>query len=125
MSNDTISVIKIRDILMVTMPSDPADSTVSALQERVLAAMERYEAKGMVLDISAVETLDSFFARTVSETAQMVTVMGGRTIIVGMRPAVALTATLIGLTLGNIQTALTVDRALDLLADGAAARRSR
>src|ERR1700756_183025 len=125
MSNDTISVIKIRDILMVTMPSDPADSTVSALQEKVLTAMERYEAKGMVLDISAVETLDSFFARTVSETAQMVTVMGGRTIIVGMRPAVALTATLIGLTLGNIQTALTVDRALDLLADGAAARKSR
>jgi rsbT antagonist protein RsbS len=125
MSNDTISVIKIRDVLMVTMPSDPADSTVSALQERVLAAMERYEAKAMVLDISAVETLDSFFARTVSETAQMVTVMGGRTIIVGMRPAVALTATLIGLTLGHIQTALTVDRALDLLADGAAARTSR
>jgi rsbT antagonist protein RsbS len=125
MENSNISVIKIRDILMVTMPSDPDDSTVSALQEKVLAAMEQHEAKGVVLDISAVETLDSFFARTVSETAQMVAVMGGLTIIVGMRPAVAITATQIGVTLGNIQAALTVDRALDLMAARVAARKSR
>jgi rsbT antagonist protein RsbS len=70
----------------------------------------------VVLDISSVDTFDSFFARTVSETAQMVTLMGGRTIVVGMRPAVAVTATQIGLTLGNIETALTVDRALELAA---------
>jgi rsbT antagonist protein RsbS len=125
MDTDNISVIKVREILMVTMPSDPDDSTVSALQEKVLAAMARHEAKGVVLDISSVETLDSFFARTVSETAQMVAIMGGRTVIVGMRPAVAVTATQIGLTLGNIETSLTVDRALDLVATGAAARRSR
>jgi rsbT antagonist protein RsbS len=125
MNNDNISVIKVRDILIVTMPSDPDDSTISALQEKALAAMEQYEAKGIVLDISAVETLDSFFARTVSETAQMVAIMGGRTIIVGMRPAVAVTATQIGLTLGNIQSALNVDRALDLLEPGVTARKSR
>lgn len=111
-TNDSISVIKVRGLLMVTMPADPDDSTVSALQEKVLAAMERHEAKGVVLDISSVDTFDSFFARTVSETAQMVTLMGGRTIVVGMRPAVAVTATQIGLTLGNIETALSVDRAL-------------
>jgi rsbT antagonist protein RsbS len=115
MSNDNISVIKVRDLLMVTMPADPDDPTISALQDKVLNAMERYEAKGIVLDISAVETLDSFFARTVSETAQMVTLMGGRTIIAGMRPAVAVTATEIGLTLGNAETALSVDRALDMV----------
>ena len=111
-TNDSISVIKVRGLLMVTMPADPDDSTVSALQEKVLSAMERHEAKGVVLDISSVDTFDSFFARTVSETAQMVTLMGGRTIVVGMRPAVAVTATQIGLTLGNIETALSVDRAL-------------
>lgn len=115
-SNDNISVIKVRGLLMVTMPADPDDSTVSALQERVLGAMERHDAKGVVLDISSVDTFDSFFARTVSETAQMVTLMGGRTIVVGMRPAVAVTAIQIGLTLGNIETALSVDRALDLAA---------
>jgi rsbT antagonist protein RsbS len=125
MSNDNISVIKVRDILMVTMPSDPDDPTISALQDKVLSAMERHEAKGVVLDISPVETLDSFFARTVSETAQMVTLMGGRTIIAGMRPAVAVTATEIGLTLGNIETALSVDRALDMVASKPPSKKSQ
>lgn len=113
MGEQAISVIRVRQTLLVTVPPEPDDSTVSALQERVLSAMERHEPRGVVLDISAVETLDSFFARTVSETARMVTLMGGRTIIVGMRPAVAITATQIGVTLDGIETALTVERALD------------
>lgn len=113
MGEYAISVIKVRETLLVTVPAEPDDSTVSALQERVLSAMERHDPKQVVLDISAVETLDSFFARTISETARMVTLMGGRTIIVGMRPAVAITATQIGVTLSGIETALTVERALD------------
>jgi rsbT antagonist protein RsbS len=112
---ESISVIKVRDVLLVTVPPDPDDETVSALQERVLEAMERYQAKGLVLDISTVETLDSFFARTVAETAQMVALMGGRTIIAGMRASVAITATQLGLTLGGALTALDVDRALGIL----------
>jgi rsbT antagonist protein RsbS len=123
MRDNTISVIRVRDTLMVTVPSDPDDSTVSELQDRVLQAMERHDAKSVVLDISSVETLDSFFAQTVSETARMVTLMGGRTIIVGMRPAVAVTATQIGVTLGGIETALTVERALDLSAAKPALKR--
>lgn len=115
MENHAVSVIKVRDILMVTMPPDPDDSTVAALQDKVLNAIEQHSAKGLILDISSVETLDSFFARTVTETAQMVTLMGGRTVIVGMRPAVAVTATQMGLKLGNIETALSVDRALDMV----------
>jgi rsbT antagonist protein RsbS len=111
-----ISVIRVRDLLMVTMPADPDDATISTLQERVLVAMEQNEAKGIVLDISSVETLDSFFARTLTETAQMVGLMGGRTIIAGMRPAVAVTVTQIGLSLGKVECALNVDRALDMVA---------
>jgi rsbT antagonist protein RsbS len=120
--HNNISVIKVRDILLVTMPPDPDDSTVAALQEKVLEAMERHSAKGLILDISSVETLDSYFARTVSETAQMVTLMGGRTIIVGMQPAVAVTATQMGLTLNRMETALSVDRALDRYAAEATPR---
>ncbi len=116
MNNESISVVRLRNLLLVTMPADPDDVTISALQDKVLQAMEHHEAKGVVLDIAAVETLDSFFARTIAETAQMVRLMGGRTIVAGMRPAVAVTATQIGLTLGNIETALDVDRALDLVA---------
>jgi len=125
MADVAISVIKIRDLLTVTMPADPDDATVSALQDRVLEAMERHSAGAVVLDLTAVETLDSFFARTVAETARMVALMGGRTIVVGMRPAVAITATQIGLALGNIETALNLDRALDLVSAGPNSRRKQ
>jgi rsbT antagonist protein RsbS len=77
--------------------------------------MVRHEAKGLVLDISTVQTLDSFFARTVAETVQMVALMGGRTVLAGMRANVAVTATQLGLTVGNALTALDVDRAFELL----------
>lgn len=125
MTNQSISVVRVRDTLMVTMPPDPDDVTVMALQEEVLRAMERYRPKGLVLDISAVETLDSFFARTITETSRMVGLMGGRTVIAGMRPSVAITATQLGLTLGGTMTALTVDRALNLLSDTRPRRRLR
>jgi len=118
MASESISVIKLGDLLLVTVPPDPGDETVSALQDQVLQAMARHEAKGLVLDISTVQTLDSFFARTVAETVQMVALMGGRTVLAGMRAAVAVTATQLGLTVGNALTALDVDRALDLLKAG-------
>jgi rsbT antagonist protein RsbS len=119
MAAENISVIKIRDILMVTVPPDPDDETISELQEQVLKATEKYNTRGLILDISTVETLDSFFARTITETAQMVALMGGITIIAGMRPSIAITATQFGLTLGNVLTALDTDRALDILNTGA------
>lgn len=115
MSNP-ISVIKVRNVLLVTMPSDPDDATVAALQQCTLEAMSAHSARGLVLDLSKVEILDSYFARTVSETAQMVSLMGGNTVIAGMRPAVAITAAELGVTLGRTRTVMTVDRALDLAA---------
>jgi rsbT antagonist protein RsbS len=115
MSAENISVLKVQDTLLVTVPPDPDDPTVSALQRQVLQAMTRYEAKGLVLDISTVQTLDSFFARTVTETVQMVALMGGRTVVAGMRPSVAVIATQLGLTLGHAETALDVDRAFERL----------
>ncbi len=108
-----IPVIRVRDILMVTMPPEPDDSTVAALQDRVLSAMEKNAAKGVILDFSSVETLDSFFAKVVMETANMVTLMGGQTVIAGMRPRVAMTAVEMGLKLPRVATTLNVDRALE------------
>ena len=116
-SQESISVIKMGNILLVTVPPDPDDPTVTALQERILVSMQRYQSKGLILDISTVDTMDSFFARVVAETVQMVGLMGGRTVIAGMRPAVAITTTQLGLTLGNAITALDVDRALRRLHD--------
>jgi rsbT antagonist protein RsbS len=117
MTSESISVIRIHDVLLVTMPPDPDDTSVTILQEKVLNAMERYRVKGLVLDISAVQTMDSFFARVVAETAQMVVLMGGKTVIAGMQPSVAITATQLGLTLGGALTALNVDLALDMISD--------
>ena len=115
MAIENISVIKLHDLLLVTVPPDPDDRTISALQERVLEAMDKYESRGLVPDISTVQTLDSFFARTVAETVQMVSLMGGRTVLAGMRASVAVTATQLGLTMGQALTALDVDGAIELL----------
>ena len=117
MINDSISVIRIRDVLLVTMPPDPDDKSVTILQEKILGAMEQYRVKGLVLNISSVQTLDSFFARVVVETAQMVVLMGGKTVIAGMQPNVAITTTQLGLTLGGVLTALNVDLALEMISD--------
>jgi len=114
LQSESIAVIKLRNTLLVTMPADPDDSTIAALQERTLEAMSQYDVRGLVLDLSKVEILDSYFARTVSETAQMVGLMGGETIIAGMRPSVAITATELGVTLGKTRTVMSVDRALEL-----------
>jgi rsbT antagonist protein RsbS len=119
-----ITVVKVHDVLMVVMPSDPDDATVANFQDQVMHEIDRHRAKGLVLDISAVDTLDSFFARTIAETAQMVSLMGGKTVIAGMHPSVAITTTQLGLTLGRTLTALNVDRAVELLQNGATQRRN-
>jgi len=115
MSVEGISVNKVRNILIVTIPIDPDDLAISELQEKVLNAMEKYEVDGLVMDISMVETVDSFFARTIAETGQMISLMGGITIVAGMQPSVAITTTQLGLTLGNALSVLDVDAALELL----------
>ena len=115
MTTPKISVLKVHEILLVTVPPDPDDATMATLQAEVLQAMEKYRPRGLMLDISTVETLDSFFARTVTETSRMVSLMGGRTVIAGMRSSVAITTTQLGLSLGSTMTALNVDRAMDLL----------
>lgn len=117
MEGDSLSVIKLKNILLVTVPDDPGDDIIQELQTKVLNAMEKYSSKGLLLDISSVNVLDSYFARTISETTQMVALMGGKTIIAGMQPSVAITATELGLHLGKAQTTLDVDRALDIFSD--------
>ena len=115
MKADGISVIHLRGLLLVSAPPDPDDETIAALQRKILRNMTEHQAKGLVLDISTVRTLDSFFARTVIETVQMVALMGGRTVIAGMRADVAVTAMQLGLSLNKVLTALDVDRAFDML----------
>jgi rsbT antagonist protein RsbS len=111
----SVSVIQVRNVLLVTVPSDPSDAVVAELQQRVLDTMAEFRPKGAILDISQIDVIDSFFARTITETARMVTLMGGPTIITGMRPAVAITAMELGLHLEGVVSALNVNKALDML----------
>ena len=118
MPSSEISVVRVYGVLLVTVPAEPDDDIITALQEKVLETTERCEAKGLVLDISTVKTLDSFFARTIVETAQMFKLMGGTTVIAGMQPSVAITATQLGLSLSSVLCALDVDRAMNMLENG-------
>jgi len=115
MSSHSRAVTQVFDVLIATFPTQPRDQAVSDLQESILRKMEETHPRGVVLDISGVTTLDSFFARVISETAGMVSLMGGRAIVVGMRPSVAITAAELGFDLGDVETARNTDHALSML----------
>ncbi len=115
MNSVYISVLKLKEVLIVTFPPDPDDNVIARIQTAVLERMQEEEARGLIMDISTVEILDSYFARVIVETAEMVRIMGGRTIISGMRPSVAITATELGIVLQTLETALNVDSAFDLI----------
>jgi len=115
MAEQSTAVTQVFDVLIATFPTRPTDKAVDELQQDVLETMETVQPRGVVLDISEVTTLDSFFARVISETASMVSLMGGEAIVVGMRPSVAITAAELGFDLGEIETARSTDHALSLL----------
>lgn len=119
-ADEQFTVTRVRDALIATFPPHPSDSTIDDLQEHVLARIDRAETEaldGVVLDVTPVDTVDSFFARTIVETAGMVELMGLHPVLVGISPAVAITATELGFTLGDVDTALDIDAALDTLAE--------
>lgn len=116
-SDQHLAVIRVRKHLMATLPPHPSDSTIDELQNRILTRIDRANGRidGVVLDVTSVETVDSFFARTIVETAKMVELMGANPVLVGISPAIAITATELGFDLGNIETARNTDSALDIL----------
>lgn len=114
-ATDAAAVTQVFDVLIAQFPGRPTDQAVDDLQQEVLSVMEDVEPRGVILDISAVTTLDSFFARVISETASMVELMGGQAVVVGMRPSVAITAAELGFGLDSVETARNTDHALSML----------
>ena len=117
-SEQQLSVIRFQDVLLATVPAQPSDGTITALQERILTAIDDHdvdEVAGVLLDITSVNIMDSFFARTVAETVQMIELMGSHPVLVGMRPSVAITTTELGFSLGDVDTALDTDAALEVI----------
>lgn len=117
-SDQHLSVTRVRRTLIATLPQHPSDSTIEDLQGRILSRIEKsndHPVDGVILDVAPVQTVDSFLARTIVETAKMVELMGARPVLVGITPAIAITATELGFGLGDVDTTLSTDAALDLL----------
>jgi rsbT antagonist protein RsbS len=118
-----IPILKMGDVLLVTIQVDLLDQTALALQEDLAARIESTNARGLLIDISALEIVDSFIGRMLVGVAGIARVMDAETVVVGMRPAVAITLVELGLSLQGVRTALNVERGMHLLGLAAEQRR--
>ncbi|MER7919639.1 MULTISPECIES: STAS domain-containing protein [unclassified Streptomyces] len=112
---DRVPVLKIGETLLVSIQTDLEDQMVMDLQEDLSNRIVDTGAKGVVIDISALEIVDSFVGRMLATNASISRVLGAETIVVGMRPAVAMTLVELGLSLNGVRTALNLERGLKLL----------
>jgi|SRR5688500_4853482 rsbT antagonist protein RsbS len=112
---EQIPILKIGDCLLVTIQVDMHDRLAMALQEDLTTKIVASRARGVMIDISALEIVDSFIGRMLNNIAAMSRVLDAVTVVVGMRPAVAITLVELGLSLTGVRTALNVDRGLALV----------
>ena len=112
---DRIPILKFGELLLVTIQVDMHDRLVMALQEDLTDRIVSTRARGVLIDISALEIVDSFIGRMLGNIAGMARMLDARTVVVGMQPAVAITLVELGLSLTGVQTALNVERGMRLL----------
>ncbi len=110
-----IPILQIGRRLLVTIQVDLMDQTALALQDDLASKIERSGATGVLIDISALEIVDSFIGRMLANISGIARVLGATTVVVGMQPAVAITLVELGLSLDGVRTALNVERGLQLL----------
>src|SRR6201994_679144 len=111
-----VPILKLGDLLLVSIQLDLDDETALALQDDLSDRIVATSARGVLIDISALEIVDSFIGRMLSTIASVARVLDADTVVVGMRPAVAITLVELGLSLHGVRTALNVDKALGILA---------
>jgi rsbT antagonist protein RsbS len=112
---DRIPILKMGPYLLVTIQVDMHDRLALSLQEDLTDRIAATRAKGVLMDISSLEVVDSFIGRMIGNIAAMSKVLDAETVVVGMRPAVAITLVELGLSLPGVRTALDVDRGMALL----------
>lgn len=110
-----IPILQLGRNLLVTIQIDLMDQTALALQDDLAAKIERSGATGVLIDISALEIVDSFIGRMLASISSIAHVLGANSVVVGMQPAVAITLVELGLALDGVRTALNVDRGMELL----------
>ena len=118
---DRIPILRMGDTLLVTIQVDMQDQTALALQDDLSAKIDQISARGVVIDISALEIVDSFIGRMLAGISGIASVLGATTVVVGMQPAVAITLVELGLSLDGVKTALNVERGMQMLAAAEAA----
>ena len=112
---ERIPILRMGDLLLVTIQVDMHDRLAMTLQDDLTERIVRDSAKGVLIDISALDLVDSFIGRMISNTAAMARVLDAQTVVVGMQPAVAITLVELGLTLHGVKTALNVEKGMALL----------
>ena len=110
-----IPILQIGRNLIVPIQGDLYDQLVLELQSEILTRIEKTTAHGLILDISALEFLDSFMARVLNDIATMASLMGTRTVVVGMSPTVAIILMDLGLQMSSVPTARNLEKGLELL----------
>jgi rsbT antagonist protein RsbS len=110
-----VPVLDLGGVLLVSIQVELLDDTVLTLQQELTERVAATGARGVIIDISSVDVVDSFLARALRDIAAATEVLAARTVLVGMRPAVAITLVELGLTLPGMATALSVKRGLELL----------
>ncbi|MCK8433992.1 STAS domain-containing protein [Streptomyces sp. D2-8] len=111
----TVPVLQLGDVLLVTLQGELHDGMAEQLQQDITARISQSRVTGVVIDISGVEIVDSFLGRVLAEIAAGAKLLAARTVLAGMRPAVAITLVELGLTLPGLRTALDVERAMEML----------
>jgi rsbT antagonist protein RsbS len=112
---ERIPILTMGEFLLVSIQVDMHDRLALALQDDLTAQIVRRRARGVLIDISSLEIVDSFIGRTLANIAAMSRVLDAETVVVGMRPAVAITLVELGMSLSGVRTALNVERGMDLL----------
>ena len=120
-----VPMVRIREVLIATLGGELDDETALNLQEDVANRVVAERARGVLLDISSLEIVDSFICKVLSDTAAIARVLGAEVAVVGMRPAVAITLVELGLPLAGVATVTTIDRGLAALAVAAPTPRGR
>ena len=110
-----IPIIKIHNFLIVSIQVDMHDRMAIQLQTQILEEIQRTGAKGVLIDISTLEMVDSFIGRVLSGMASMAAIMDAAVVIVGMQPAVAITLVELGLEMPGVETALNMELGMDML----------
>jgi len=112
---ERIPILKMGKFLLVTIQIEMDDRVALQLQEDLAAQIEKTAAQGVLIDISALEMVDSFIGRMIGNMSATAQILGARTVVVGMQPAVAITLVELGLSMARVKTALNVERGMAML----------